>query len=253
MCKQIFGGENAYEPLISAIAAGSYHKVFYYDAVPGRDHGEAQAAYEARVRPDHERFAKIRALDRVHVALGYTVGPNRRQKGVDVQLAVDMMTHAFRGNLTRATLFAGDADFVPLLRSLVGEGVHVTLWHPPQASEDLKAAADSTRLFQFASDHHCLSLDGQQSGFRAIGVEHSRWPEDEGITRFTEKDGFLYAGRWDGGILDVWRHDKNTTWRRVSLSAPGADLETALTALDAIHSWGVKDIGEAFFEPAAAA
>jgi len=134
ICRDLFNDENEYQPYIPTMAGGEYDKIFYYDAVPGKEHGEAQATYEARVQGDHDRFAQIQALDRVHVALGKIVGADRRQKGVDVQLAVDMMTHAFRGNITRATLFAGDADFLPLIRALVGEGLHVTLWHPPQAN-----------------------------------------------------------------------------------------------------------------------
>ena len=113
MCQELFGSADEYQPLIPAIAGGEYNKIFYYDAAPGKSHGETQAAYEARVQPDFDRFAQIQALDRVHVALGRIVGTDRRQKGVDVQLAVDMMTHAFRGTITRATLFAGDADFYP--------------------------------------------------------------------------------------------------------------------------------------------
>ena len=106
ICRDLFNDENEYQPYIPTMAGGEYDKIFYYDAVPGKEHGEAQATYEARVQGDHDRFAQIQALDRVHVALGKIVGADRRQKGVDVQLAVDMMTHAFRGNITRATLLA---------------------------------------------------------------------------------------------------------------------------------------------------
>ena len=37
-----------------------------------------------------------------------------RQKKVDVLLAVEALDHAFRGNMSRAYLIAGDLDFAPL-------------------------------------------------------------------------------------------------------------------------------------------
>src|SRR5271166_2542245 len=176
ICQDLFGHPSEYLPYIPSIASG-FDKIFYYDAVPGKEHEENQAAYEARVQPDYDRFAEIQALDRVHVALGKTVGPGRRQKGVDVHLAVDMMTHAFRGNITKATLFAGDADFVPLIKALVSEGLHVTLWHPPQANAELKGAADSTRLFDFKTNYNCLTADGQRPAF-SINARGSGGPPD---------------------------------------------------------------------------
>ncbi|TIX70665.1 MAG: hypothetical protein E5V25_09565 [Mesorhizobium sp.] len=58
----MFGDANAYQPHFPAVASGAYAKVFLYDAVPGKAHEETQAAYEARVQPDHERVAKSREL-----------------------------------------------------------------------------------------------------------------------------------------------------------------------------------------------
>ena len=69
ICREIFGSEDAYQPLVSSVAAsGNFAKIFYYDAVPGKMHDEGQAAYEARVQTDHDRFADIQALDAVVVA-----------------------------------------------------------------------------------------------------------------------------------------------------------------------------------------
>jgi hypothetical protein len=67
------------------------------------------------------------------------------QKKVDVMIAVDMMIHTIRRNMSSATLLAGDADFTPLLNALSNEGMFVTLLHPPRASKDLLAAADARR------------------------------------------------------------------------------------------------------------
>jgi uncharacterized LabA/DUF88 family protein len=197
ICQDLFGNSDVYQPLIQNLAS-PHNKIFYYDAVPGKEYRENQATYEARVQPDHDRFAEIQALDRVHVVLGKTVGADRRQNGVDVHLAVDMMTHAFRGNLTKATLFAGDADFIPLIKSLVGEGLHVTLWHPAQANTELKGAADSTRLFDFQTSFTCLTADGQHPAFlrRSSGGGSYGGPATDGLSNVVVVGDYKFAGRW---------------------------------------------------------
>lgn len=244
----LFGDENAYRPHVAGLANDQFAKVFYYDAAPGKNHGEAQAAYELRVQPDHDRFAQIQALDRVHVALGQIVGRDRRQKGVDVRLAVDMMTFAFRGNITRATLFAGDADFVPLLKALVGEGLHVTLWHPPQANAELKGAADSTRLFSFKSDAHCLTVDGARPAFFTRSTGGGTFdPATEGLAQFIEVDGRKIAAKWKDETLRVWR-GSGENWNFCVFEAPGSSLRNSLIAFDEVHGWDIAAAGESWVQ-----
>jgi uncharacterized LabA/DUF88 family protein len=247
MCKDIFGDKDTYTPLIERLAGGRYDKVFYYDAVPGRDYNETQAAYEARVQPDHERFEQIQALDRVHVALGQIVGANRRQKGVDVRLSVDLMTHAFRRNITKATIFAGDADFTPLIQALVGEGLHVTLWHPPQANKELKGAADSVRLFSFANNFDSLSIDGHHPAFKVISSTHDGLPPHD-VHTVMMANGCKAAGRWRGDCLTVWRDNSGPFWYTYSLAAPGSSLKNVLAAFDVITGWGIADTGEQWIQ-----
>jgi hypothetical protein len=43
---------------------------------------------------------------------------NARQKQVDVHLAVDMINHAVRQNLKRASLLTGDLDFKPAIKGV---------------------------------------------------------------------------------------------------------------------------------------
>lgn len=245
MCKEVFEDENAYQPLVQGLV-GSFDKVFYYDAVSGRNHGEGQEDYSARVEPEHERFAQVQALDRVHVALGHVVGYNRRQKGVDVRLAVDMMTHAFRGKISRATLFAGDADFVPLLRALVSEGLHVTLWHPPQANKELKGAADTTRAFDMRSDSQCLTLNGRHPAFP--GGNSGSGSIDlvrHGAAEIVKISGQRYIGTWDEELLTIFLVEPaGRSANYHALPAPGSTLRQALMAFQAVHGWDVAATGE---------
>ena len=48
----------------------------------------------------------MRDVEGFHVVEGFTFG--RRQKGVDVNIAVDMLMHTVRNNMDRAYLLAGD-------------------------------------------------------------------------------------------------------------------------------------------------
>jgi uncharacterized LabA/DUF88 family protein len=93
-------------------------KLFYYDSV---DEDASQ-----QVRETHEaELDRIQRIDRAHVKTGWLTGRGRRrrQKGVDIQIAVDMMHHAARANMHRAILFSGDGDFAPLVDALVDMGI----------------------------------------------------------------------------------------------------------------------------------
>lgn len=52
----------------------------------------------------------------------------RGSKRVDITLATDMLTHAFRKNFDIAILVAGDEDYVPLVEAVISEGRRVYLW-----------------------------------------------------------------------------------------------------------------------------
>jgi uncharacterized LabA/DUF88 family protein len=250
-CKGLFGDENLYRPFLPSFV-GSFDKVFYYDAVSGRQHGEGQEAYTERVEPEHERFSRFQALDRVHVALGKIVGKDRRQKGVDVRLAVDMMTHAFRGKIERATLFAGDADFEPLVQALVNEGLHVTLWHPPQANKDLKGAADSNRAFDFQHDFQCFTLNDQVPAFQMAASGSGQIDLSKhgaaNIVRISEQQ---FSGVWDGDTLMIFQiAPTRDSANHISFRAPGSSLANALIAFQHIYGWDVAETGEQWIRSA---
>lgn len=66
------------------------------------------------------------------------------EKGVDVRLATDMLTRAFRDHYDVAVLVSGDADFADLLQAVKDQGkqVEVALFGPPTSSRQLREAAD---------------------------------------------------------------------------------------------------------------
>lgn len=110
--------------------------------------GESPEQLEHRIADDRAYFERVRSLEGFHLRLGTLVGRRTskrepRQKGVDVHLAVDMLTHAFRRNMKQAVLYTGDQDFVPLVRALVDAGTYVTLRAVSRSCNDeLRALCD---------------------------------------------------------------------------------------------------------------
>lgn len=66
------------------------------------------------------------------------------EKGIDVRLATDMLTHAFRNNFDVALLVSADADFGDMLQAVkdLGKHVEVALFGASTSSRRLRDAAD---------------------------------------------------------------------------------------------------------------
>jgi uncharacterized LabA/DUF88 family protein len=125
-----------------------FQKKFYYDCLPPKRSGESREDYESRIKTQIDFYNKLRSLNGFHVFLGTTAseGGRARQKGVDIMIAVHMLTHCFRRNMEKTTLLTGDLDFKPLIESLVQDGMDVTLWFEDiSTSKELVYAADSQR------------------------------------------------------------------------------------------------------------
>ena len=109
----------------------------YYDAIPDAS---------AETNPDLEQYWRaIELEDDVHLGFGALRGLKRsaRQKGVDVQIAVDMLTGAFSSIFDIAVLVAGDADFVPVVEEVKRKGVMVVIAAANRSlSNDLRRVAD---------------------------------------------------------------------------------------------------------------
>lgn len=181
-------------------------KSFYYDCldtIQGRE--ELEADFKTRVAEQESYFNTIRAIPGFHVRLGVLAGEKRRQqKEVDVLLAVDMMNHAIRKNMTKAVLIAGDRDFKPVVESLIQMGVWVEVWSSVRySSEQLRHAADSwvritiRRLYSWCSDDFIKGRYCPSEG---------KWhpPADLG-----EK---LREGIVNGNKFGVTRHSRGSCW-----------------------------------------
>jgi uncharacterized LabA/DUF88 family protein len=72
----------------------------------------------------------------------------RRQKGVDTLLTLDLVSLAQRGAYDRAILIAGDRDFAEPVRLAQDEGRRVYLWVPREEAiaPELQSLADEVRV-----------------------------------------------------------------------------------------------------------
>jgi uncharacterized LabA/DUF88 family protein len=118
-------------------------RIYYYNARVGRK--------EEPERYIHQRqfFDSISIVPYTEVRLGrlvYNNWPNSPpyEKGVDVQLATDILTHSFKNNYDTAILVAGDNDFVSALQAVKDNGKHieVALFGKEETSRELRRVAD---------------------------------------------------------------------------------------------------------------
>ena len=118
-------------------------RIYYYNARVG------QREEPERYHDQQKFFAGITAIPYCELRLGRLVYNNwpstpPYEKGVDIQLATDMITHSFKDNYDVAILVAGDNDFVGALQSVKDNGKHVevALFGKESTSRRLRMVAD---------------------------------------------------------------------------------------------------------------
>lgn len=118
-------------------------RIYYYNAKVGlKEEPE-------RYKNQKKYFAGVEATPYTELRLGRLVynnwpGTPPYEKGVDIQLATDMITHSFKNNYDVAILVAGDNDFVGALQAVKdnGKNVEVTLFGRERTSMQLRNVAD---------------------------------------------------------------------------------------------------------------
>ena len=95
-------------------------------------------------------FNKLRSANHIFVKLGRLVGEGgrRRQKGVDMLLAIEPLKVARSGNADVIALVAGDQDFVPLVEAIRDEGPLVFVFaFVNSVAQELLDAADRKHVY----------------------------------------------------------------------------------------------------------
>ncbi len=119
-------------------------RIYYYNARVGQkqepDLYKQQQAF----------FDGINAIPYTELRLGRLVYTNNwpsvppYEKGTDVQLATDMITHSYKNNYDVAILIAGDNDFAGAVQAVKDNGKHVevALFGKQGTSQQLRSASD---------------------------------------------------------------------------------------------------------------
>ncbi|MBI4187656.1 MAG: NYN domain-containing protein [Chloroflexi bacterium] len=118
-------------------------RIYYYNAVVGRKEEPE------RYRNQQTFLASVSAIPYCEVRLGrlvYANWPNSPpyEKGVDILLTTDFLTHSFKNNYDVAILVTGDSDYVSAVQSVKdnGKNVEVALFGKEQYSRPLREVAD---------------------------------------------------------------------------------------------------------------
>jgi len=214
---RVWFGDNAeidFPTLIRNYPAG---RSFYYHCLDEeKREGEGESDHQARIAEQKAHLNKVSEAPGCHIRLGVLKGQEkkRRQKKVDVLLAVDMLTHAANKNMTKALLLAGDLDFQPAIESLVQLGIFVELIADDKhTASELAWAASSYRKLSF-SDYYSWSTSALQEKYPL--------PRNGGHSRLDLKGAaVLKTGSLDGDAFTLYQSEE-----RFYLCPPGVEGDT---------------------------
>jgi len=122
--------------------AGDLVRVYYYDAIVDR--------LNPKYNEKNDYFNRIKGNNGYQVRLGKVVPTGKdgsgqlKQKGVDVLLAVDMITKAYSNQYEFAILLAGDRDFLEVVNAVKDSGKRVFgMYFRGHIADDLFDAFDA--------------------------------------------------------------------------------------------------------------
>ncbi len=118
-------------------------RIYYYNAVVGRR--------EEPERYQHQQafFNSVSAIPYCELRLGRLVYINwptapPYEKGIDILLTTDLLTHSFKNNYDVGILVAGDSDYVGAVQAVKdnGKNMEVALFGKERTSRPLRDVAD---------------------------------------------------------------------------------------------------------------
>jgi len=113
-------------------------RIYYYDAIVDEKEDE--------FKKQREYFESIRMQQQYTVRLGHLVKSGKkkfRQKGVDILMAIDALTMAYRNLYDTGMFLIGDRDFVPLIDSVKYAGKKtIGVFYVPNSSMELMKTCD---------------------------------------------------------------------------------------------------------------
>jgi uncharacterized LabA/DUF88 family protein len=118
-------------------------RVYYYNAIVGLKQEPE------RYRHQRAFFSSVQATPYTELRLGRLVYNNcpstpPYEKGIDIMLTTDLLTHSFKRNYDVAILVAGDTDYVGAIQAVKnnGQNMEVALFGKESSSRPLRDVAD---------------------------------------------------------------------------------------------------------------
>lgn len=153
-CSECGGLKVDYAKLATKLAGGiDILRTYYYNCLPYQS--------SKPTKEESERFSlaqkfhnALRALPRFEVRDGMLVfrGINKKgepifvQKGIDIQLGVDLVLLSAKQQISHAVIVAGDSDLIPAINVAKNEGVLIHLFHGSAPHRKLVEASDERTL-----------------------------------------------------------------------------------------------------------
>ncbi len=226
--EQVFGTYGQLRPERIANQIGPVFRTFFYDCLDDlRRNGETEADFKARAQAQEEYFATIQTIRGMHLRLGTLTGTRRRrQKEVDVLLAVDMLTHGFNRTMSHAILLAGDLDFRPIVETLVRAGIFVEGFNEKRSSaKELGWAADAGLLIdwhtlyywgdpEFQTAHPLPRISGDHSPMAFAQVFNSGVAQSCTVTVIREGHGPFVLKAQIKGVTYLLAHNDQQVLER---------------------------------------
>ena len=141
-------------------------RIYYYNATVG------QKQEPEVFKQQQAFFASVNAVPYTELRLGRLVYTNQwpnvppYEKGTDVQLATDMITHSYKNNYDVAILVAGDNDFAGAVQAVKDNGKHVevALFGKQGTSQQLREVSDRVIVINSRLLKDCWSRQSGQRG-----------------------------------------------------------------------------------------
>ena len=239
----VYGGTEL--PIDYQALGNEFTKCFYYDCLPAPPANGESATNDARLARQREQLSEIRSLHGWHVVEGVMAGKGgrARQKQVDVQIAVDLLTHSYRRNMHHAAFIAGDQDFKPLVEAVVRDGMFIEIWfEKSSASRDLLDAADGRRHLDLYTVHRYLT--------RPFRDAHPL-PKRRTKSRPSVATGWLErTGKCAEGTVELFSRDGQYLLVRPSPIVAGNFLYLSHADADFLERVSVAIDGEITWKPA---
>jgi uncharacterized LabA/DUF88 family protein len=117
-------------------------RTYYYDCMPYKD-AMPSSDDENRYKQKQRFIESLRYLDRFEIRLGHLLKVNAtdfKQKGVDIQLSIDLTRLCWQDKVEMVILVTADTDFIPAIQEAKNAGVTAVLAYCPNMNKPISKA-----------------------------------------------------------------------------------------------------------------